>query len=261
MQTDLALEIATLCEKCQTNTNVDGLQALSSFFGVKIYSKELFLILHIIHERFDLLAEILDVIDYDEEMKDDWKNRLMQLRAVFSFPAIKGTWNHNPGTQNSKLTTDNIQTIKTLSMPVRALYPLRRLSVEELDELKAQTTEFLGWLEAHQLKDDDFIRANLISGVKSFLFRLEHFEWVGVSHSLKGLKEVIDAYLLLEKGEAVHGGSEDYSAMAKKTAAFAKRAYDGLSATKSVGEMATWLLAVYGTVDIAVDKIQGLLSN
>ncbi|SDO74429.1 hypothetical protein SAMN05192530_11235 [Aureimonas jatrophae] len=133
----------------------------------------------------------------------------------------------------------------------------------EREELIGQVTELMDWLHEHQLVENDFIRQALIEGLGHLLFRLERFRWLGGGYTLASLREVIAAYMLLERQGLDAARNPDAAAVLSKVATLIEAVYGKLEKTKTAYETGDWLLKAYGAASLAqtaVPAIEGLLT-
>ncbi|AHE52826.1 hypothetical protein NX02_05435 [Sphingomonas sanxanigenens DSM 19645 = NX02] len=113
----------------------------------------------------------------------------------------------------------------------------------EQNELLELLGTLLGWLRGIQLKDRDFIRGSLIDGLERFEFRLRHIHWFGWDYAAASLREVIAAYLVLEKVTPTLS-NPDAEAVLMKIGGFFKRMDGIVSGAKDIHEKADWVLQV-----------------
>lgn len=150
-----------------------------------------------------------------------------------------------------------------LSGQVRLLAPTPRLSDDQRNTVVADVEELLIWLNNLQLKDNDFIRQALIDGLMRFKFRLIRLKWVGLGYALHGLREIIGAYLALERGIPTDGSAPDAQAVLKKVSTLIKDVVAKLRILKDAQEIADWALRAYGAAQLAiqVSGVAGLITG
>jgi len=137
------------------------------------------------------------------------------------------------------------------------------LSDDEQAALLLEVSQLLEWLGQHQLAERDFIRQAITDGLRQFQFRLERIGWLGWGYALDSLREVIGAYLALERGVEDPQSAPDAEAVLRKTAAFTKGVFAKVgSIRETAGDVAFMVLAYEQVVKIAQGKasIAGLLT-
>jgi len=122
----------------------------------------------------------------------------------------------------------------------------RKLSDAEVDEIFGEVEALRGWLSEHQLAEQDFIRQALLEGLERFLFRLERLSWLGWGYTLESLKEVVAAYMLLERKGIDPSEDPNSAAILQKVDATLKSVYQKVGVVKDVADMGDWLLKLYG---------------
>ncbi|MDX8460838.1 hypothetical protein [Mesorhizobium humile] len=230
-------------------------------FGVEPWSKEFYQIIFCIIERADYLIALIDEIELDEDIRNEAKTHVNQAKLAFSKASLSNRWTKD-GPGLSRLKRENIQPIKMLSPQVRQKISFPKLNGEELSELVAMLDELEGWLQEHQLKEQDFIRQALIDGTRQVRFRLERVGWLGWGYTVESLRDVIGAYLALERGFPDLTTAPDAEAVLKKTGAFIKKFYEKTALIKDVSDTADFLLRAYGATTLLLKGagIAGLLT-
>lgn len=257
--TDPARELAELCETLSQYDNARGYSYLANRFNVNPWSAEFFQILFCIMERINFVEALVGRIDADDDVKAELIRGLRTMRSAFSESSLSTNWK-SPGGPDF-LKPEYWRPIKALSGQVRRLAPVPKLNTGECDELIAQLDELVTWLNERQIVDQDFIRQALIDGLKQFRFRVEKMQWVGWGYTLAGLRDVIGAYLVLERGFGQVENSTN-AAILKKVGEFIKSAYSKLEAAKDAAETGDFILRVYGAYSfIAQSGVVGLISR
>jgi hypothetical protein len=161
------------------------------------------------------------------------------------------------------LGAQNIQPIKMLSAMVRQKVSYPKLSNDELTELLGQIDDLTTWLEEHQTKEQDFIRQAILDGVRQFRFRLERIGWFGWGYTLESLRDVIGAYMALERGLPAQGVDPVAEAVLKKVGAFVKDFYEKTKFAKDVVDTGDFMLRAYGAVSLLAHggSVAGLLTS
>ncbi len=262
VMTDPARELAdTLSHLSGGHSNGSGAEFLASTFGVAPWSREFYQVISTLMERLERLKIIIRELPLDDDYRAEMEGHVDDIALAFGPPGFQNAW-HSFGT--SKLSAANLQPLKSLSGLVRQKVAYRKLSPDEINELIATVAELREWLDQHQLAEQDFIRQALIEGLDQLSFRLSKFQWLGWGYTLESLREVIGAYMLLERERPNPQDNPDAEAVLKKTAAVIKAVYEKLQAVKKVSDTGDWLLKAYGGATLLIQGstvIQGLLTH
>ena len=151
-----------------------------------------------------------------------------------------------------------------LSVTIRNDYHLVKLSDEEIADLVGEIDDLTAWLREQQVRDLDFIRQTLIDGLTQVRFRLERIGWLGIGYVLASLKEVIGAYMALERGTVDVNAEPVSAAILQKTSGLLTKIYEKIQTVKSVSESADFLLKAYVAADLIFkgnQTISGLLGG
>jgi hypothetical protein len=258
--TDPASEIVDICVRLREHSSDTGANFLAARFKVDVQSAKFYEIIFVIISQMDKLFEILSSMDIDEKHLVEINGHLNALKAAFSPAGLQQHWVH--ASQNY-LTDANLNSIKGLSVAVRQKHSYPSLSEEEKVEVLSEVKTLLNWLSEHQLVEQDFIRQAIISGLQQFQFRLERVGWLGWGYTLDSLREVISAYLILERGETDIAGSPDSAALLKKLSSFVKGLFSKVGTVRQVaGDVSFMVLAYEKTVQLSqgTTNILGLLT-
>jgi hypothetical protein len=243
-ETDPARELADLCDALRAApSQIRGDEAISKVLGVEAWSSEFYQIVFSITSRIDELVAIVKELSLDCDYQEEAVGHLRQIGFAFSQNGLGGNW------QNSidrYISPQHVQAVKMLSGQVRAVRSYAKLDDKETAELLAEIDQLLEWLREHQLKDRDFIRQALIDGLVQFRFRLARIKWLGWGYTLESLRDVIGAYMALERGMPDPGVEPTAEAMLKKTLGLVEAAYKKLKTVKGVVETGDFLLRMYG---------------
>lgn len=253
VMTDPARELAELCENLRTNLsaeNVRGEVYLSERFEVDVRSKDYFEILFTIAQRIEEVSNIISELDLDQDYKEDLKKHVASIAESFSAQSLRGPWSH---VVNSFLSRENVQPLKGLSGQVRQYAAYRKLNRSEIDDIRNDVDSLLGWLADHQISENDFIRQALIEGLNRVRFRLANLEWVGWGYALAGLKDVIGAYVMLERSGTNAASNPDAQAMLKLTGDFICKTFEKIKTAKDIVDVGDLLLKTYGVVSLIRD--------
>lgn len=199
-KTDPAKEIADFCDAIATGGSTKGDTHLATAFNVRPWSAEFLLILNAFVDRTELVISIIDRLDVDDDQREEMRKHARTLQGLCSMKVLGATWNSSDG--GLPLVRDSSPSraaMISLSAAIRPLvwYPL--LEEQERLDVLAQVEMVIGKLDELQLSDRDFIRQALIDGLRQFHFRLSRLKWLGWGYTIAGLRDVITAYLALER--------------------------------------------------------------
>ncbi|MEZ5922654.1 MAG: hypothetical protein R3C60_15075 [Parvularculaceae bacterium] len=242
--TDPARELAELCQSLSNSADERGDVYLARHFKVDPWSEEFYRILFCILGRINEVQSLVSVIDADDDLKNECVGHLNGIKAAFNQNALAANWKPPGGPHH--LRRENSQPIKMLSPQFRAIAPTPKVDEKEQRALLEQTDELLSWLQNHQLREQDFIRQSIIYGLLQFKFSIEKLRWVGWGYSLKSLRDVIAAYLVLERGHIPDQEDTTYDAMLKLTMKYIKATYERLKIAREITETGDFLLKAYG---------------
>lgn len=258
--TDPARDLAELCERVRENNAAVGSVVLAKKFDVAPWSAEFFQILFVIHERFNELIEIVDLLEMDQDILVQAKASIETLQKAFGQDGVNNHWNHSVG---NYISPAQVLPLKMLSASVREKKAFRKLSKEECKDAVDEVDQLLGWLNQHQLQAHDFIRAALIEGLEKFKFRLLRLDWLGWGYSLQSLREVVGAYMALEGAFESAGSQPDLGVLLSKVSTFLKSIVEKAGFTKDVVELGKVGLQVYGAIAVsnsAPEAVQAIVA-
>lgn len=260
LETDPARELVDLCTKLYSGVGTRGDTFLAEVFGVPAWSKEFYQIVFSIIERADYLVAIVNELPLDDDFKREAAAHVDAIKQAFGPSGLMNAWNQF-GTR--ALAAENVQPIKMLAAMVRQKVSYPKLSTEEVTELLAEVDELLDWLMGHQTKEQDFIRQAILEGLHQFRFRLERVGWVGWGYTLDSLREVIGAYMALERGLPTKGADPVAEAILLKVGVLVKDFYEKTKFFKEAVETGDFMLRAYGAVSLLRQGsgISGLLTS
>jgi hypothetical protein len=218
------------------------------------------LIIASFHQRISDLKEMIDESDLDQDIKQEAFDRLEQVRLAFGIAGLANAWTHSV---QHYLNDTNLIPIRMTSAYVRPKHGYTVPAGEELDELISLIDDLLGWLREKELTERDFIRTAIIDGLANFRFRMVRVGWFGWPDTFQSLREVIAAYMALERGQP-EGGSPIHDAMLKKVGSALQSVFDKVKFVKEVQESGDWLLRCYGAVHAIAyvsPSVAGLLTH
>lgn len=259
--TDPARELVEMLEMLQApDSSSTGAEYLANKFGVKAWSQDFHKIIAAIMDRLAQLSEIVSDLTLDDDFRSEMLAHINDIAVAFGPGAFQNAW-RSYGID--RLSRQNLQPLKGLSGQVRQKIAYRKLSDGEIDELLTSVAELISWLKEHQIVEQDFIRQALIEGLEGLQFRLKRLKWVGWGYALEGLRDVIAAYMLLERQELKVNENPDAEAALRKVGALIKDVYGKLQTVKTVAETGDWILKAYGAATLVLQgtaTIKGLLT-
>jgi len=194
--TNIAEELHALCVRLDITSDVQGDQFLAESFQVEAWSQDFFEVLSGITERMDALLTLIDTLSIRDTVKANAKDHLGHMKRAFSRPALVSPWRQHGQPCVAPPRRDPILGLSA----VLHTYDFDTPTQAEAAQIKADANELLCWLEEFQLSEKDFIRECIVVGLRRFLFQIERLEWFGWGGATAGLKEVMGAYLALERG-------------------------------------------------------------
>lgn len=258
--TDPAKELAETLALLASEPNMQLTDKIATQARVDAWSPEFFRILFEILNRIALVGSKVAELPLDEDVKKDALNSIGVIKSVFQDPSVLNT---TSAQVRPKISGSNTTVLKMLSIMIRenVSYPL--LTEEGKSEIIAEVTKLRDWLAKLETDEKDFIRAALIEGLDTFLFRIERLSWFGHGYTIGGLKEVIRAYLSLQGARVVDAnGAELQDAILAKAKATLVRILQIFDVAKDNVDRADWALRAYGAVSALSDgssTVAGLL--
>lgn len=259
--TDPARELADLCHQLSEASGDRGDDYLARRFSVPKWSAEFYQILFAINHKADFLIKTLQNTELDEDYRNEIAGHIENIKLAFSPSALNAPWTN---AINHYIGPTQVGPVKILSGLIRNDYPLVKLNDEEISELIGEVDELLSWLREHQLQSADFIRQALIEGLTSFRFRLERIGWLGSGYVLASLKEVIAAYMALERGIINTNSDPIVASVLKKTQSYVNLVYEKTQSLKNLAETSDFVLKWYGAAELLLrgkQSIAGLLTG
>lgn len=254
--TDPARELAELCQKLHNPGDATiGHTYLAAQFGVRGWSKDFYQIIFAILDRIELVKSIIIDLDLDTDVKSEALSHAEDLAGAFVSAPLQAYWNQG-GSKN--LAPVNVQPIKMLSSMVRQRMSYPKLSPEDVEELRVDVNTLLEWLREHQLSEQDFIRQALIEGLEQFMFRFDKLEWFGYGYAVASLRDIVSAYMALERSVTEPAAHPDAVAMMQKTAAVVRKIYNKVNVAKGVFEAGDFVLKAYGAASLAMTTYPGI---
>lgn len=244
--TDPARELVDLFERIGQTSNVGGAEYLGSLIGASPWTVEFHQFVGVIIERIALLRSVVRSIDIDDDILASTMSNLAGLQSAFDGTCLTHPWSSAGGT---RLSVTNITAIKSLVPSVRAKLSYPRLTATEIAEVLELARTLETWLSEHQISEQDFIRQAILEGLRQFIFRMSHLEWLGWGYTVQSLRDVIGAYLALERGVDLPT-SPDADAVLKKVAAFVRRSSEIMNTARDTVDNVKLIVQAYGTYSL-----------
>lgn len=260
--TDPALELAETCDRLSVSSNDRGDMFLAKTFSVDPWSAEFFQIAQSIVNRTIALEQLLESVNIKKAVLDGAKLHLAQIRQAFDLSSLSNQWAQRG---LAHVRSEHSSPIRMLSAGIPQQYGYPKLTTDEANGIIDLVDQLLEWLQDAQLSEKDFVRQSLIEGLKQFRFRMERLQWFGWGYSIQSLREVITAYLILERGLDAKA-NPDVAVAAKKLCTALKKIFGYASTAKDVADTGDWLLSCYrhtvrAAAGPALGYVAGLLTN
>lgn len=239
--TDPALELAELCDRLAISSNDRGDLFLAAQFNVEPWTAEFFQIAQTIVNRTIALKQLLLQLGIKGAVAAGAQAHLSQIQKAFDLDSMSNQWN---GSGYRYVTPQHSSPIRMLSAAIPDEYCYPKLTDEEANELRELVKRLLSWLRRLQLSERDFIRESLIEGLEQFQFRLDHLSWFGWGYSIQSLRDVILAYLTLERG-MVPQDNPDAAAVLKRLNVLFRRVYKIAKHGREASETYDWVIGCY----------------
>lgn len=259
--TDPARELADICASLNHGHNKKGAEVLSAAFKVPAWSTEFYQIIFTISGRIDELKSLVSDLDMDDDIKEQARQHLDQMMLAFTPQGLGNTWSHS---LQNYISPANVGPVRMLSAQVRQIHSYPKLDASEIAELVGLIDVLLEWLETHQINEQDFIRQAIVEGLKHLRFRLSRVEWLGWGYTIQSLRDVIGAYMALERGIHKKGMNPDAEAVLKKTAALVTKLFEKIRFAEGAVQTGDFMLRAYGVATLITQgkqPITALLSN
>jgi len=260
-QVNIAEEIAELAVGLQSGGSKPGWQHLSRTFAVEPWSADFYGIIHAILVRLTELEKIISSSDMRVKTATAAIGHVRAIAMAFNHESLTQRWD-----QCGAQYVGNIHSDPILSLSASlSRFDYERPASDEAEEIIADAVQLLEWLESHQLEENDFIRGCIIVGVRQFIFRVQKLEWFGWEQSIASLREVIAAYLALQRGDFSQESHPMIVAMGKKLISGLGKALKIVSGARNVTDDAQFMFQAYGSIvkvaSPATSYIAGYLSN
>lgn len=257
--TDPVRELVGSLELLRGSSSAAGHKFLAEKFDVQEWSRDFYRLVYVILDRIEDVELLIQKLELFDDERKAALGHCSKLKPAFAQQSMISGWN-TAGLKH--ISSEHLGALKMLSPQIRKFASFNKPSGEELAEVIIAGTELKGWLEELQLSERDFVRQALISGLAEFLFRAERLQWLGYGYCMDSLREVITAYMALERGEIDPAVHPDISGALKRVEAFIKCAYSKLAGTKGAVETADWVLRAYGATTLLVERgVVGLLAS
>lgn len=256
-QANIAVDLAKLCERLSVKTSETGENYLATRFHVAPSSPQFYEIIAVIIGMTHTIESALDASTLHPLAVENGRSHLDAIRAGFAVNKLSGNW-HPYGVE--QLGAAHRDPVLMLSGSLPSLN-YEKPSNEDVQAILADAQDLLGWLEEHEIDESDFIRLCIIDGLKRFIFRVEAIGWVGWPYAVEGLREVVGAYLALERGHDPELHPKATALMQKVTSKLT-RAFSFVGKGRDASENIDFLLSVYrGAIQPGAAFIAGYLSS
>ncbi|PZO67844.1 MAG: hypothetical protein DI498_02380 [Paracoccus denitrificans] len=247
--TDPAREFVELLVELRSgDAQLNGADFLASHFQVKAWSQEYFRVLGALMDRLAELKSIVKGLNIDDDYRENFIANIESIEQIFTPSAFQNQWGHFG---SDLLSEEHVGPLRGLSPIIRQTISYQKLSDAELEELLVSIIELTSLLSDLQSEDALFLRQALIEGLNKLRFRLERLKWLGHGYTLEALKEVIGAYIALERQFEHTAENPDAEAVLRGAKAFIRTAYQKVSGLKDVVETGDFILRAYGLLSIA----------
>jgi len=254
--TDPAREMADLLSRLSKgNTSVAGDRYLADRLGVEPWTPNFYRVLATIMTRLAELQKIVGELELDDDHRVEMVGHIREIEQAFTPTGFQSGWNSYA---LDKISARNLQPLKMLSGQVRQRVAYPKLTDDEIGEVAAEVEQLLAWLEEHQLADHDFIRQALMEGLRDLLFRLERFEWLGWGYTIDALRNVIGAYLALERSGVDVNRNPDAAVVLAKVGEVVKSVYRKLETAKDVADTGDLILKAFAAAYLVAASIPGI---
>jgi gas vesicle protein len=259
--TDPAKELADLCQLLSQNIDHKGDEFLAAQFCVDVWSPDFYKIIFCILDRITYVESIIETLEIDEDILSDSRQSLGEMRKAFALHSLANNWKGPAGPHF--LRGENSRLIKGLSGQIRDKISYPKLDNDEQEKLLNEVDDLLSWLTDLQTGEQDFIRQALIEGLNSFRFSLNHLNWVGWGYTLKSLREVIGAYMALDRGIMLNQPATNAQEIIDKVGSLIKSVYEKIEAARKLKSNVEFILQSYGAASLFMHtpNISGLLTQ
>lgn len=239
--TDPALELADLCDRLAVHSTDRGDIFLAAQFNVEPWTPEFFQIALSVVNRTVALKQLLVELRIKGAVAAGAQAHLSQIQKAFDLGSMSNQW---AGGGYRYVTPQHSSPIRMLSAAIPEQYSYPKLSEDEANEVRQLVGRLLSWLRRLQLSERDFIRESLVEGLEQFQFRLDHLSWFGWGYSIQSLRDVILAYLTLERG-TVPQDNPDAAAVLKRLSVLFRRVYKIATHGREATETYDWVIGCY----------------
>lgn len=195
--TDPANELAAVCKRLAKPDKQAGSTALGSLFGYAGFSTGYYRIISSIMQRADQVEEVVANSRMDPEHKTLASDTLADFKTLFSSTYLNQAWSNGGSAKASSL----VQAITFLSPTVRSYVKYPSLDEDEVKQVLVEIDEYLRLLRSNKENELAFVRRSIEDSLHELIFRLTNLGWLGADYTLEGLRQVNDAYHLMERAD------------------------------------------------------------
>ncbi|MGX7875058.1 hypothetical protein ACVDG5_022080 [Mesorhizobium sp. ORM6] len=261
-KTDPAREIVDICKLLGGSSDQPGDKHIASVIGVEQWSRDFYEVIFSITERLELLLRVLVELEMDEDQREEIRGHINSIKGAFSRNALVQQWNIKSGGL-SILKGPHTAAINAISPQVRAKIWYPKLDDAEAKEIVGLIDSLLTWLQDIQLSEQDFLRQALMEGLQRCRTRLDRLKWLGWGYTVESLRDVIGAYMALERGfpDAAQT-NPPAAAVMKKTLDTLKSISEKVGLARDVTDNGRFLIEIYGWAALAKQSgIAGLIAS
>lgn len=246
--TDPALEFVEICDALRTQSNDRGSAHIAKAFRVDQWSSEFYEILFCIINRAYFICDIIKSNPNNAYIEADVRQSINTILVALQPESLMTPWNNKGITY---LDSRYIQQIKFISPTIRQSHSYPKISEQESKEILDLVNTLVDWLSEAQLTENDFIRQAMIEGLQRFSFRLDRIKWLGWGYTTTSLRDVIGAYLALERQTPLDKSDPQAEAILKKVGSAIFNIYEKVGVLKEGLDRGEAIIKIYGLVSIA----------
>lgn len=259
--TNLASFYAGVCQKLAKPSPLErGDAYLAKKFGTTAWSPDFYKLLSGIILQSVKLNTLFERTDLSNDLKRRAIKHNNNTIRAFSASALTSKW-ATSGMGMKALSKENTTAIAFCADHVGKISSYKKLKDDEIASLMANIGDLTTWLAEHEKFEADFIRQALIEGLSELEFRLKYVEWLGWSYASESLREVVSAYMALDRGIPPDARDPQLEALFLKMNGFLSRTWDVLGTTRDGFDRIDVAVRIYALAHMVSDvqTISGLL--
>lgn len=243
--TDPASELAEIADLLVKSSGERGAEHLAAKFAVDPWSTSFMRILLCIHERVDLVVDVIRHSRLDQRTKEHAAADLSIFKSAFTGDVLTASWNTAPNGGSERCRVG--RTFAFLQDTVRTQVNYPKLSPEEVDELLGLIDRYLDVLStAHELP---FVRQSIRDGLLAYRFQLVHLKWTGAGYALSSFQTIMRVY---QESVTLTDAPDNWTsgAIMRGLANIIGSTMDKLKTAKEYTETSVW---AYGAASLLLD--------